>query len=175
MLGCAVAQELFERYPGLAEGRLTKMRADLVCEASLAAIAEQLGVAAEMRAGARTELSAATLANAVEALFGAIFVDAGYAAARAAVVQALGPALERLDPEHISKDPKTDLQERLQARRRSLPQYRVVSARGAAHRQTFEVECRVADLELSATGSGTSRQKAEQEAARGVLALLPPE
>jgi ribonuclease-3 len=119
-------------------------------------------------------MSAATLANALEALFGAIFVDAGYAAARAAVVQALGPALEHLDPEHISKDPKTELQERLQARRHALPQYRVVSARGAAHRQTFEVECRVAELGLSATGSGASRQKAEQEAARALLALLPP-
>jgi ribonuclease-3 len=170
VLGCAVAQELYERYPGVAEGRLTKMRADLVCEASLAAVAERLGLAAEMRTGARTEMSAATLANALEALFGAIFVDAGYPAARAAVVRALGAELERLDPEHISKDPKTELQERLQARRQALPQYRVVSARGAAHRQTFEVECRVG--EHTATGTGTSRQKAEQESARAMLSQL---
>ena len=172
MLGCAVAEELYERYPALPEGRLTKMRADLVCEESLAGIAERLDLAGELRIDARTEVSAATLANALEALFGAIFVDAGYPAARAAIVRTLGPALEGLDPERISKDPKTELQERLQAARRALPQYRVVSVQGAAHRQTFEVECRVTEPDLAATGSGTSRQKAEQEAARAMLLKL---
>jgi len=174
VLGCAVAQELYERYPGLAEGRLTKMRADLVCEESLAGIAERLGLADELRLGTRTGVSPATLANALEALFGAIFLDAGYAAARAAVVHVLGAALEGLDPERISKDPKTELQERLQATHRALPEYRVVGVRGAAHRQTFEVECRVAELDLAATGTGSSRQRAEQQAARGLLELLPP-
>jgi ribonuclease-3 len=83
-----------------------------------------------------------------------------------------GPLIERLDPERPAKDPKTQLQELLQAGRRQLPEYRVVSVQGAPHRQSFEVECLVPDAGLSATGSGTSRQRAEQQAALAMLEKL---
>jgi ribonuclease-3 len=105
----------------------------------------------------------------MEAVFGAIFLDGGYAAVRAAAALALEPALARLDPSGPAKDPKTRLQEILQARRQHLPEYRVSSVKGAAHQQTFEVECLVADAQLSTTGRGSSRQRAEQEAAAAML------
>ena len=172
MLGCAVAAELYERFPQLSEGKLTRLRASLVREEALAELARELGLATLVRLG-EGELAAAAeprpsiLADALEAVFGAIFIDAGYEAARKAVLAAFGRRLERLDPEGAAKDAKTELQEMLQAARRALPVYRVTSVRGAAHRQSFEVEC-VVD-ELSAKGSGSSRQKAEQDAARAML------
>ena len=146
VLGCAVAQELYARFPRLPEG--------------------------ELAAGAEPRSS--ILADALEALFGAVFLDGGYEAARQAIVRALGTRIERLDAEHPAKDPKTRLQETLQAGRRRLPEYRVVSVRGAAHSQSFEVECVIPDLGLRATGSGSTRQRAEQQAAQGILDQLGP-
>jgi ribonuclease III len=172
VLGCAVAAELYERFPRLSEGKLTRLRASLVREEALAELARELGLATLVRLG-EGELAAAAeprpsiLADALEAVFGAVFIDAGYEAARMAVLAALGPRFERLDPERAAKDAKTELQEMLQAAHRPLPIYRVTSVQGAAHRQSFEVEC-VVD-ELSAKGVGNSRQKAEQEAARALL------
>jgi ribonuclease-3 len=130
-----------------------------------------------MRLGEGEQASSPTvrpsiLADALEAVFGAIFLDGGYDAARKSIVAAFGPLIERLDPEKPAKDAKTQLQELLQGQRRKLPEYRVISVQGAAHRQSFEVECTVPDLNLSATGSGTSRQRAEQQAARALLEKL---
>ena len=110
------------------------------------------------------------LADAVEALIGAVFLDGGYEAARAAVLALFRTRFERLDPERPVKDAKTELQELLQSQRRPLPLYRVLSVQGAAHQQSFEVECAAGDL--TATGTGRSRQKAEQEAARAMLEKL---
>jgi ribonuclease-3 len=101
-----------------------------------------------------------------------VFLDGGYEAARKAVLAAFGPLIERLDPDRPAKDAKTRLQEILQARHRRLPQYRVVAVQGEAHRQSFEVECSVSDLKLAATGTGTSRQRAEQQAAKALLEIL---
>src|SRR2546428_3242216 len=101
-----------------------------------------------------------------------MFVAGGCQAARATVLKPFGPLVERLDPEQPGKDPKTQLQEMLQAKRRRLPEYRVLSVQGAAHRQSFEVECAVGELCLTATGSRPSRQRAEQRAARAMLAQL---
>lgn len=174
VLGCAVAEELYARFPQLPEGKLTRLRASLVREETLAEVAGGLGLAACLRLG-EGEMSSAQepppsiLADALEAVVGAIFLDGGYDAARSAVLRAFGPLMERLDPERPVKDPKTQLQEQLQAARRPLPEYRVLSVRGAAHRQSFEVECVVIDAGLSATGSGTSRQRAEQQAALAML------
>jgi len=172
VLGCAVAAELYERFPRLSEGKLTRLRASLVREEALAELARELGLAPLVRLGEGELMAAAEprpsiLADALEAVFGAIFVDAGYDAARQAVLAAFGPRLELLDPERAAKDAKTELQEMLQAAHRSLPLYRVTAVQGAAHRQSFEVEC-VVD-EMSARGTGSSRQKAEQEAARAML------
>jgi len=177
VLGCAVAAELYERFPRLSEGKLTRLRASLVREEALAELARELGLATLVRLG-EGELAAAAeprpsiLADALEAVFGAVFIDAGYDAARRAVLAAFGPRLERLDPERAAKDAKTELQEMLQAAHRPLPLYRVTAVQGAAHRQSFEVECVVEELAMSAKGTGSSRQKAEQEAARALLERL---
>ncbi|HKI63587.1 MAG TPA: putative dsRNA-binding protein, partial [Burkholderiales bacterium] len=108
----------------------------------------------------------------MEAVFGAVLLDGGYDAARATVLTVYGDALEGLDPAQTGKDPKTRLQEYLQGRHRPLPEYRVTATRGAAHLQTFEVDCVVAELGLRSTGSGTSRQRAEQQAAEALLREL---
>ena len=173
MLGCAVAEELFARFPRLSEGKLTRLRASLVREETLAEVARGLGLAALLRLG-EGELASAReprpsiLADALEAVFGAVFLDGGYAAARKAVLAVLAPHIERLDPERPAKDAKTQLQELLQAGHKPLPEYRVVAVQGEQHRQSFEVECIVAGG-VTARGTGSSRQRAEQQAAAAVL------
>jgi len=172
VLGCAMADELYTRFPQLPEGKLTRLRAGLVREEALAEVGRQLGLEQLLRVEASTAVTASILADAVEAVFGALFLDAGYATTRSAVLTAFGPLLARLDPEGPAKDAKTQLQEILQARSRRLPEYRVLSVSGAAHKQSFEVECVIAELGLSASGSGTSRQRAEQQAAEAMLARM---
>ena len=167
-----MADELYARYPQIPEGKLTRLRAELVREEALAQVGRQLGLEELLRVEPGTALTASILADAVEAVFGALFLDAGYAAARAALLSAFEPLLSRLDPQGPAKDAKTQLQEILQARQRRLPEYRVLTVRGAAHQQSFEVECVIADLGLSTSGSGTSRQRAEQQAAQAMLERL---
>lgn len=167
-----MADELYARYPQIPEGKLTRLRAELVREEALAQVGRQLGLEELLRVEPGTALTASILADAVEAVFGALFLDAGYAAARAALLSAFEPLLARLDPQGPAKDAKTQLQEILQARQRRLPEYRVLTVRGAAHQQSFEVECVIADLGLSTSGSGTSRQRAEQQAAQAMLDKL---
>jgi len=175
VLGCAVAAELYARFPHLSEGKLTRLRASLVREETLAEVARELGLGAELKLGegelaASPEPRPSMLADALEALFGAVFLDGGFDAARNAMLGAFGGRIDRLDPERPGKDAKTELQEVLQAAHRPLPVYRVVAVQGAAHRQSFEVECVVEDL--VASGTGASRQKAEQGAARAMLEKL---
>jgi ribonuclease-3 len=177
VLGCAVADELYARFPQLSEGKLTRLRASLVREEALAEVAKALGIAEHLRLGegelaAGPEARPSILADAVEAVLGAVFLDAGYEGARKAVLSAFGPLIERLDPERPAKDAKTRLQEILQARHRRLPQYRVVAVQGEAHKQSFEVECYVTELDVRVTGTGTSRQRAEQQAAKAMLEKL---
>jgi ribonuclease-3 len=177
VLGCVIAEALCARFPGLPEGKLTRLRAGLVREESLIELAQKLEVARHMRLGegeraSGAEIKPSILADALEAVFGAIFLDGSYAAARKAILAIYAPRLDALDPERTSKDAKTRLQEFLQAGRHKLPDYRVATVRGAAHRQTFEVECVVEELGLRAVGSGTSRQRAEQQAAEEVLKLV---
>ena len=172
VLGCAVAEELYARFPRLAEGRLTRIRARLVREESLAEVAEHLEVAKSLRVGAKHPVTPSVLADAVEALFGAVFLDAGYAAARKAMLHTFGALLEGLDTSDADKDAKTQLQELMHARGRKLPEYRVVATHGAPHQRSFEVECTLPELGLAAVGTGTSLQRAEQNAATGVLEKL---
>jgi ribonuclease-3 len=171
VLGCAVADELYARFPRLSEGKLTRLRASLVREETLAEVARGLRLAQHLRRG-EVEVGDSILANALEALIGAVFVDGGYDAARKSLLTLFGPLLERLDPEGPAKDAKTELQEIAQARRLRLPEYRVISVQGEPHRQSFEIECVVAGLGLSANGRGTSRQRAEQQAAQAILDKL---
>lgn len=178
VLGCVIAEALFARFPQLPEGKLTRLRASLVREETLAGIARRIELAASLRLGDAAlgqgaDVRPSILADALEALFGAVLIDGGFDAAKGAILAAFGEALQQLDPEQPAKDPKTRLQEYLQGRKLRLPEYRVAATKGAAHRQTFEVECSVAELKLSATGTGTSRQRAEQAAAESLLARVP--
>ena len=162
-----MADELYARFPQLPEGKLTQLRASLVRRDSLARVARELGLADRVRAAAITD---SVLADCVEAVIGAIFLDGGYPAARRAVVQAFGPLLDAVDPGKVEKDAKTRLQELMHARGKPVPEYRVIATHGAPHERSFEVECAVEDVR--AQGKGTSRQRAEQDAARAILHKL---
>jgi len=177
VIGCVIAEELYARFPDLAEGELSRLRASLVREAALATVARALGLAGFLRLGEGEVASGggdrpSILADALEAVYGAVFLDGGYEAVRGSVRRTFGEALEALDPRQPAKDDKTRLQELLQARRQKLPEYRVVATAGAAHKQVFEVECVAAGLGLRATGNGSSRRRAEQQAAGQLLKLL---
>ena len=177
VLGCAVTELLFQRHPELPEGKLSRIRAGLIREESLARIARELGIAAFLRLDESTARNEGAerpsiLADALEAVYGAVFLDGGYGAARDVIARTFGTALSQLDPEAVEKDAKTRLQETLQAKRRAKPQYRVVSTSGAKQSLIFEVECAVDDLGLKATGSGSTRQRAEQQAAGNLLKLI---
>ena len=162
-----MADELYARFPQLPEGKLTQLRASLVRRDSLARVARELGLADRVRAAAITD---SVLADCVEAVIGAIFLDGGYPAARRAMVQAFGPLLDAVDPGKVEKDAKTRLQELMHARGKPVPEYRVIATHGAPHERSFEVECAVEDVR--AQGKGTSRQRAEQDAARAILHKL---
>jgi len=170
VLNCVVAAELFERFGALPEGDLSRLRAHLVRQRALHGLAQTLGLGEQLRLG-EGELKSggfarpSILADAFEALVGAIFLDGGFGAAREAVRRLYEPLLAGLDPQALGKDPKTLLQELLQARKIALPQYSVLATRGAAHEQQIEVECLIPQLAVRTTGSGTSRRTAEQEAA----------
>jgi ribonuclease-3 len=177
VLDCVMAQELFARFPALSEGELSRLRASLVRKEALAAVARDLGLGDHLRLGEGESANGGAtrpsiLADTLEALYGAVFLDAGYESARRAVCSTFGPVLESLDPNATAKDPKTRLQELLQARGQGLPSYSVVATQGAAHQQTFEVECVVEQLGLRATGRGEARRAAEQQAAEALLRQL---
>jgi len=154
----------------LPEGDLSRLRAQLVRQETLHQLAQTLTLGDHLRLG-EGELKSggfarpSILADAFEALIGAVFVDGGFLAVRKTIVLLYEPLLADLDPSALAKDPKTLLQELLQARKIALPQYLVVAARGAAHSQNFEVECLIPELSVRTTGSGSSRRTAEQEAA----------
>lgn len=177
VIGCVIAEELYARFPDLAEGELSRLRASLVRETALAEVARSIGLSAFLRLG-EGEVSSggadrpSILADALEAAYGAVFLDGGYEAARASVRRIFGAAIGQLDPRQPAKDAKTQLQELLQERRQKLPEYRVIGTAGAAHQQVFEVECVAAGLGLRASGSGSSRRRAEQQAAANLLKQL---
>ena len=177
VLGCVVAEQLFRRFPDLPEGKLTRARSSLVRESFLAGVARDLGLADFLRLDEATAMNKGAerpsiLADALEAIYGAAFLDGGYGAACEVITRTFGAALSQFDPDAVEKDAKTRLQELLQAGRRSMPQYRLVSTHGPKQRLTFEVECAVTDLGLKAAGSGSSRQGAEQQAAANLIKLL---
>jgi ribonuclease-3 len=170
VLNCVIAAELFHRFGKLAEGDLSRLRANLVRQEALHQVAQTLELGEQLQLG-EGELKSggfsrpSILADAFEALIGAIFLDGGFPAARECVLRLYQSLLEGLDPKAPGKDPKTLLQELLQAKRIALPQYSVVATQGAAHSQKFEVECLIPELSVRTTGSGSSRRIAEQEAA----------
>ncbi|HLL13115.1 MAG TPA: ribonuclease III [Rubrivivax sp.] len=177
VLSVAVSALLYERHAGSDEGDLTRVRAHLVREDSLHRVALSLGLPevlrlseGELRGGGA--LRPSILADAVEAIIGAVFLDGGYEAAQALVQRLFGEIIQATEAESWSKDAKTELQEWLQARKVPVPAYRITATRGQAHAQTFEVECAVATLGLAERGEGKSRRTAEQEAARRMLDAL---
>ena len=170
VLNCVIAAELYGRFEELPEGDLSRLRARLVRQEALHEIAQVLGLGEHLRLGEGELKSGGStrpsiLADAFEALIGAIFLDGGFVSAADAVKRVYRPLLAGLDPLDPGKDPKTLLQELLQARRIALPQYAVVATRGAGHSQNFEVECVIPALSVRTTGSGSNRRAAEQEAA----------
>lgn len=177
VLGLCVAHLLYQRLDSLPEGDLSRVRASLVRQEALHALAVELGLPGvlrlgegEMRSGGNKRPS--ILADALEAVIGAVYLDGGYAAAQTLVARlyqgvAINPGMQA-----ISKDPKTELQEWLQARRLQLPRYVVVGTQGAAHKQTFDVECVVPELNLSERGIGGSRRAGEQAAAAAMLQAI---
>ncbi|MBI3157201.1 MAG: ribonuclease III [Burkholderiales bacterium] len=177
VLSLAISAMLYERFGGSDEGDLTRVRAHLVREDSLHRAALALGLPAvlrlsegEARGGGAGRPS--ILADAMEALIGAVFRDAGFDAAERVVAGLFGEVIAATDVGAWRKDAKTELQEWLQARRLPVPGYRIVATRGQAHAQTFEVECAVAMLGLAERGEGRSRRAAEQQAARRMLDAL---
>ena len=177
VLNTAVSGLLYERFSGSDEGDLTRVRAHLVREDSLHRVALALGLPdvlklseGEARGGGAQRPS--ILADAVEAVIGAVFIDGGFTPACEVVRLLFGEVIAATETEQYSKDAKTELQEWLQARRIPVPAYRIVGTRGQAHAQTFDVECAVATLGLAEQGEGKSRRTAEQEAARRMLEQL---
>lgn len=177
VLSLAISRLLFERHGDSDEGDLTRVRAHLVREDSLHRVALSLGLPdvlrlseGEARGGGAQRPS--ILADAVEALIGAVFLEGGYEAADAVVARLFGDVINSTDAENWGKDAKTELQEWLQARKLAVPAYRITATRGQPHAQTFEVECAVQALGLAQRGEGKSRRVAEQEAARRLLAQL---
>jgi len=174
VLNFVVAAMLFERFPKLDEGDLSRLRANLVKQASLADIGQRLELSQYLRLG-EGELKSggfrrpSILADAVEAIFGAAFLDGGFDAARKVIVRQYQPVLASVDPKTLGKDAKTLLQEFLQGRKLALPLYTVVATHGAAHSQQFEVECAIPALEIKVVAPGASRRAAEQSAAKLAL------
>ncbi len=171
VLNCTVARALYDAFPDLPEGSLSRLRANLVRQETLAEIAVTLKLGDVLRLG-EGELKSggfrrpSILADALESLFGAVFLDAGFDEAARVVRRLFDPLVAQIDPRASGKDPKTQLQELLQSRRLPLPDYRLVGTEGEAHDQSFIVECVLGKPVLSTRGVGKSRRAAEQEAAR---------
>lgn len=180
VLNCVIATLLYQRFPGLPEGQLSRLRANLVNRETLHALALSLDLGAHLRLGEGEVRSGGNsrpsiLADALEALFGAVYLDGGFDAAQDVICRLYAEPVAKMATGEQSKDAKTRLQELLQGRRLPLPSYGVVRITGEAHQQTFEVCCELPELGVSATGTGRSRRAAEQEAALVALARIAPD
>jgi ribonuclease-3 len=179
LLGLIVAEALYARWPKADEGVLTRARAGLVRESSLAAIARGLDLGSRLRLGPGEMKTGghrrdSILSDALEAVVAAIYLDAGFEACRQVARPWFDPLIDALQPGRIGKDAKTRLQEWLQARQLPLPQYELLSETGEEHAKTFRVRCVLAGQGVAAEGEAGSRRAAEQLAAEAVLAQLDP-
>jgi ribonuclease-3 len=180
VLNLSVAHLLYAQLANLPEGDLSRVRANLVKQDTLHQLAKKLDLPAvmrlgegEMRSGGQNRPS--ILADALEAIIGAVYLDGGYKDAQALVERLFAQVDIKPDMQAVGKDPKTELQEWLQGRKLALPKYTVVGTSGAAHRQQFEVSCEVTELRQTQQGSGASRRAAEQAAAAAMLLTLKSE
>jgi ribonuclease-3 len=176
LLSCIVAKELFERFTQAREGELTRLRANLVKRDTLVQIAQNLGLGqylflggGELKTGG--EQRASILSDAVEALIGAIYLDSGMDVCQSVVLQLWQVLINNLST-HLMKDPKTRLQEYLQAKQQKLPNYQVLAVGGTPHAQEFKVECVIPGLPHPTYGTETTRRRAEQVAAAQALRIL---
>lgn len=174
-LNFIIATQLYLKFPKLAEGELSRLRAQLVKEATLSEIAQSLQLGDALKLG-EGELKSAgwrrpsILADALEAIIGAVYMDGGFASAEAVVLHLYTEKINTIDPKLIDKDPKSLLQETLQSKKLAVPEYTVVMTSGEAHAQRFVVECHIEKYHIRTSGEGTSRRLAEQAAAKLALA-----
>lgn len=180
ILNMVIAERLYQTFQSAREGQLSRLRARLVKGVTLAEIAREFELgeflslgSGELKSGGFRRES--ILADAVESIIGAIYLDSGFDRCREMILAWFDERLERLSLQDTQKDPKTRLQEFLQSRQHPLPQYEVVSVEGEAHAQLFRVECAVPELQTRTIGNGGSRRLAEQQAAREALRVLGAE
>ena len=179
VLNCAIAKYLYDHHPELPEGDLSRLRSNLVNQQTLVTLAQGLSLGEFLLLGEGERKSAGSrrpsiLADAMEALFGAIFLDAGFAAAEQVVLHLYIPLIRQMDVQSLGKDAKTLLQELLQARKLALPKYSVVATQGEAHAQLFVIECEIPQLKIATRGEGSSRRIAEQAAADAAYNIINP-
>jgi ribonuclease-3 len=170
LVNCVVAFELYRKFPQLNEGELSRLRANLVNQSSLLAVAQKLNLGEFVALGEGERKSGGSqkpsiLADTVEAIIGAIFLDSSFQNVCAVVGQLFESALNQVDPNVSAKDPKTLLQEYMQSKAMALPSYTLIATRGQAHAQTFIVKCSIESMQIFTEGEGVSRRAAEQEAA----------
>ncbi|WP_415885535.1 ribonuclease III [Neptuniibacter sp. QD37_6] len=180
ILNFVIADDLFARFPQAKEGELSRLRARMVKGVTLSEVARELGLGDYLRLGSGELKSGgfrrdSILADAVEAIIGAIYLDSDMETARGFILSWFKARLEKLDLNETLKDSKTRLQEFLQSRRLALPTYELINVEGEAHDQTFYIDCTVAGLAKPAKGIGSSRRQAEQEAAKHALIELQVE
>lgn len=177
VLQMLVSELVFAERPDASEGRLSRLRSSLVKDSTLSRIAAEIGVGKHLILGPGERKSgghrrASILADALEALFGAVYLDAGFDAARNVIFHAYGERISDLPDQVELRDPKSRLQEHLQGRQFALPDYRMEYVSGKAHQQSFEVSCHIAERDLQTRGRGSTRRDAEQQAASAMLELL---
>ena len=177
VLDFVVSEVVYRRMPEASEGDLSRLRASLVKDTSLAERAIELGLGEHLILGSGERKSGgyrreSILADTLEAIFGAVFLDGGFDAATAIIERAFGERMRHFPDIDELRDPKTQLQEWLQARKLGLPDYELVGVTGQAHRQRFEVCCKITGIETQTQGTGTSRRNAEQVSAERMLAEL---
>lgn len=177
ILNHIIAEELFRRFPSAREGELSRMRASLVRGETLAGVARELQLGESLSLGSGERKSgghrrASILADALEAVIGAILLDGGIDVCRRCVLSYFAERLEQVESAAVAKDPKTQLQEYLQGLTRPLPQYELLAVEGEAHEQQFHVACRLREPDMVVEGWGSSRRKAEQAAAGGALGRI---
>lgn len=177
VLSLVISERLYQQFPQASEGQLSRLRASLVKGDTLATLAQGFELGEYLRLGAGELKSGgfrreSILADALEAVFGAIYLDGGFEAACKLITEVYQVRLSQLTLEITLKDPKTRLQEYLQSRRLSLPEYEMVSVQGEDHSQHFRMRCSIAALDMTSEGEGGSRRKAEQDAAMKLLDLI---
>ncbi len=177
VLQLVISELAFEKTQVASEGQLSRLRSKLVKETTLAEVAQELGIgehlilgSGEIKSGVRRRSS--VLADALEAMFGAVYLDAGFAGARDFIYRAYGDRLHEFSEAADLRDPKSRLQEYLQGRKLALPDYAMQDVSGKAHNRSFEVSCSIPELDVVTSGAGTTRRDAEQEAALAMLARI---